>query len=87
MSARLLHEIAFQAKVRYLAFKRMVWLFETLVLLILGTLMYLMRVTSPKYEIILAYQILRVTTEVINHYALSQEFNAQDRWKWLFPLF
>ena len=78
------HEFKFQARLRYLAFKRCVWLIELLVLLILALVVQLVRVPHPYSSVLLLLQAMRVIGEAWNHYHLAEGFNARDRWTW-FP--
>lgn len=78
------NELVLQTRLRYLAFKRLTWIAETLVLLILALVLLLLDVSFNYYLLILGVQGLRVVTELINHYHLSGEFNVRDRWH-LYP--
>ena len=77
-------EFKFQARLKYLAFKRMVWVLETMLLLSLALVLVLMKIPDTWKYAILTVQALRVCGEVWNHHFLAQGFRAQDRWTW-FP--
>lgn len=80
----LMDEFTFQARLRYLAFKRTVWLMETLLLVILLVVVYLLRIPYPWNTALVVLQAMRVAGEMWNHSHLAQGFNARDRWIW-FP--
>jgi hypothetical protein len=77
-------EFTFQARLRYLAFKRTVWLVEMMLLLALAVVLIGARVPDNWRNSILAVQTMRVFGEIWNHHHLAHGFNAQDRWTW-FP--
>ena len=77
-------ECVFQARLKYLAFKRSMWLMETvlLVILLLGFPLF----KTPPFVLFLfiALQSLRVVSELANHFDLARRFNVQDRF-YLYP--
>ena len=79
-------EWVLQARLKYLAFTRMMWLCEMMLLLMwfLGLAMF--GVGLPMFSLIIGFQSLRVVTELINHFELARRFNVQDRYH-LFPFF
>ena len=82
--AEVWQEFTFQARLKYLAFKRTVWLVETLMLLILLLVTELVKMPANLRYALLALQVMRVIGEVWNHWHLARVFNANDRWTW-FP--
>lgn len=79
-------EFKFQARLKYLAFKRAVWVLEMMLLLALTLVLVLLKVSDTWRNVILAVQAMRVCGEVWNHHYLAQGFRATDRWTW-FPFF
>jgi len=78
------NEVVLQARLRYIAFKRITWAVETLLLLTVALVLFLLQVSPLHSGIILGVQTLRVVTEMINHYHLTGYFHVQDRWT-LYP--
>lgn len=78
---RLFAEVALQTRLKYLAFKRLTWMAEVLILLVcLLVLFALDLLRTYTATAVLCVQCARVVTEIINHYHLSGEFNVRDRW-------
>lgn len=76
----ILNEVQLQARMKYLAFKRLAWLFET-VLLFIVVLFCAEHVANQVVQVVLiGVQCLRVLTEAMNHVHLSFIFNIPDRW-------
>lgn len=77
---QVLNEVQIQARMKYLAFKRLSWLFETVLLFIvvLFCVDYLTNTTLS--SVLIGVQFLRVVTEAMNHVHLSWIFNIPDRW-------
>ena len=77
-------EFKFQARLKYLAFKRTVWLMEVLFLAILVLVLALIEAPQMWRNVLIAIQLGRIAGEMWNHAHLAQGFNAVDRWTW-FP--
>jgi hypothetical protein len=78
-------EVAFLHRLRYVEFKRFVWMFETLMFLCTSILL-LHADFSPGVSLALfCIAALRVVTEAINHAYVAHVHNVQDRWQYLFP--
>lgn len=77
-------EFKFQARLRYLAFKRTVGLIEAIILLILALVLWVLKIPDPWRGLLLLAQFARFCGEVLNHQYLAAGFQAQDRWTW-FP--
>lgn len=78
-------EFAFLQRLRYVEFKRFVWMFETLMFLCTAILL-LHADFSPGVTLALfALAALRVVTEALNHNHVAQAHNVQDRWRYLYP--
>ncbi len=71
-------EFVFQARLRYLAFKRVVWLAETLFLLCLIAMLTLYGAYSQLLVVATIFQMARVTSAALNHRALAVQFRAPD---------
>lgn len=72
-------ELVFQARLRYLAFKRAVGLVETLYLLLAVTILLLApQWMTPMVVALVAWQIMRVMREIEVHQRLATIFNASD---------
>lgn len=78
-------EAVFEARLKYLAFKRTTWLLETVLLIVMSTLLYVMDVKEPWRTICICVQLARVITEMVNHRALAHFIGAPDHYTW-FPL-
>ncbi len=72
------------SKLAYVAFKRTMWLLETILLLVVifGCLEY--HVPHPWMAIMVGVQFLRVVAELANHRALSSTLGFEDRF-WMVP--
>ena len=80
------HELCFQARLRYLMFKRCVWLVETLLVLCVALVVYALPLHDNVRYLCIAFALLRALTEAINHYHLATNFNARDRWHFVAPI-
>lgn len=83
--AQMWHELCFQARLRYLMFKRCVWLMECLLVLAVALVVYTLPLNDATRYLCIAFALLRAVTEAINHYHLAANFNAHDRWHFLAP--
>lgn len=73
-------EFRFQARLKYLAFKRLLWLFEFVLLFAVFVLCFEYNIVASVTSCLMIIQGLRVLTEAMNHIHLSGVFNAPDRW-------
>jgi len=78
-------EFAFLQRLRYVEFKRLVWMFETL--MFLCTCILLLHADfSPGITLALVLlSLLRVVTEALNHAYVARAHNVHDRWQFLYP--
>lgn len=79
---RVFEEVTFQARLKYLAFKRLIWGFEVIVLMLVTLLTKLLRVPTVLSTLVIAVQLARVITEMCNHAHLAQLFNVRDKISW-----
>lgn len=71
-------EVKFRARLHYLAFKRAVWLVETL---ILAVILVALHSFGMYHNVLIAaaiVQLVRVTASAYNHAVLATIFNAPD---------
>lgn len=80
------NEFTLQARLKYCAFKRIVGLMETIILIILALLVDVLEVPAPYWQTLLLVQFGRVIAEILNHFELTNYFHIRDRWI-VFPLF
>jgi hypothetical protein len=81
----MMQEFAFLQRLRYVEFKRLVWMFETLMFFCTCVLV-LHTDFSPGWTLmVLGVALLRVVTEALNHMHVAQVHNVQDRWQLLYP--
>ena len=78
-------EAAFLQRLRYVEFKRLVWMFETVVFLCTCILLLHTDLSPGVMLAIFAVALLRVLTEAINHAYVANVHNVQDRWQFLYP--
>lgn len=77
-------ELVFQSRLHYLAFKRSVWMFETLMVAVVAVVVYMLPLHDWARYCLIAFAVARALTEALNHYVLAKHFNAVDKWH-LFP--
>jgi len=78
-------EFAFLQRLRYVEFKRLVWMFETLMFLCTCVLVLHGDFAPFTTLFILGIALLRVITEALNHVHVARVHNVQDRWTLLYP--
>lgn len=79
-----MQEHQFNNRLRYVAFKRMIIVLEALLFVVLlGVIVYL-QFPPPWFELLIAFQMTRIATEIINHVKLQDTFNVRDHWL-IFP--
>ncbi len=81
-----MEEFVLQARLKYVAFKRCIWFFETLLLLVLFLVVEIAHVENPWYWTVLVAQSLRVLTEALNHVALAQYHQISDWFPLIYPV-
>jgi hypothetical protein len=84
-SGNVWEELVFQARLKYLAFKRSIMLMEVVILLMTALCMFVVAVPQPWFALVVIVQVCKIAGEHWNHWHLSQIFGAGDRWTW-FPL-
>ena len=84
--ATMWQELVFQARLRYLMFKRCVWLIECLLVLAVALVVHILPISDTTRYFCIAFALLRALTEALNHYHLATNFNARDRWHFLAPI-
>jgi len=78
-------EFAFLQRLRYVEFKRLVWMFETLMFLCTCILVMNSDFSAGVAMAILFIAALRVVTEALNHIHVARTHNVADRWQLLYP--
>ncbi len=78
-------DLLLQTRLRYVAFKRVVWALETLLLLMGFLVLVATGVPTPWFGVALGIQVLRVLTEAMNHGALAEYHHVGDAWRLSFP--
>lgn len=74
------NELVFQARLRYLMFKRCVWAFETLMVVLVAMAVYTLPLTDTVRFACIFLAVLRAVGEGINHFFLARVFGAADTW-------
>ncbi len=74
------NELVFQARLRYLMFKRCVWAFETLMVALVTMVGFSLPLDLSWRLFFIAIAVARALTEAINHYQLAINFNARDQY-------
>lgn len=78
-------ELSQQARIKYVAFKRLMWAFETL-LFLAWVIVLVVHPFPPTWLIILTIVAgLRAVTELLNYDFVSRLNNAGDLWRVLYP--
>lgn len=75
-------ELVLQARLKFLAFKRTIWMTETLFLFIVIALVMTLNVPNPWFWFAIFAQFGRVIAEWGNHIHLSRMFNVPDTFHW-----
>jgi len=78
-------EFAFLQRLGYVQFKRLVWMFESLMFLCTCILVLHSDFSAGTALFIVVVAALRVVTEALNHMHVAQAHNVQDRWQLLYP--
>lgn len=71
-------------KLAYVAFKRLIWLAETCLLILIVLACYAHDIPHPWTAIMILSQFLRVLTELANHRDLTLTLGYTDRF-WMVP--
>ena len=78
-------EFAFLQRLRYVEFKRLVWMFETLMFLCTCIILLYAEFAPATTLLIFCVALLRVATEALNHMHVARMHNVADRWQLLYP--
>lgn len=70
---------------RYVAFKKIVYLASVIVAALVMALVLLLRVPSPWVQLIALFLVLLVATEALNSAYMQVIHNMQDRWTLMYP--
>lgn len=78
-------EFVFQARLKFLAFRRFVVMYESA--MVLAVLFILLLFDAPPWVVglALALVLLRWYTELLNYHRLAREHGMQDVWPLLYP--
>lgn len=78
-------EVVFQTRLKFVAFKRFVAMYEALLFLIGMTLLLYADLAPNLNWFIVCLALLRVVTELLNYNYVAQAHNVHDPWRLLFP--
>jgi hypothetical protein len=70
---------------RYVAFKKIIFLASVALAAVVVALALLVHVRSPFFEVVVALAILLVATEALNSAYMQILHNVPDRWTLLYP--
>lgn len=82
---KMLPAIEFWQRVHYVAFKRAVWMFETVSFFITCALLLHADFSPGLALLLLSVAALRWFTEAINYNAVAQHTGVRDAWGFLYP--
>ena len=74
-------------RVDYLKFRRLIWLAECLLTVLLLIVEFLLNASREVLIFTIWFCIWRVLTEVINYLAMAEQFHMEDRWRLLWLLY
>ena len=76
-----------QVRLSYVKFKRMIWAWETLVfIVILSLVLFTYDIPLIPGTLLVAICALRVATEAMNYNALARMHGVRDLYEYLYPL-
>ncbi len=78
-------EAVLQARLRYVQFKKMAWMFETLICVVVAVILNVVDLSPALSALIFVFALLRVLTEALNHDYIAQLHNVGDQWRLLYP--
>lgn len=70
---------ALEQRLRHLRFKRLSWMFETLVFIVVLLICFaLQAVPTPWREVLVTFQTARFVTELVNHFMWADKLGSRD---------
>lgn len=78
-------EVVLMTRLKFVAFKRLVAMYESLLFLIGMLLLLYADLPTNLNWCIVALALLRVVTELLNYHYVAQVHNVHDPWRLLFP--
>lgn len=74
-----------EAALRYVAFKKIVYLASVVLAALVMAIVLLLRVPSPWVQLIALFLVLLVATEALNSAYMQMVHNMQDRYMLMYP--
>lgn len=74
-----------EVALRYVAFKKIVYLASVVLAALVMAIVLLLRVPSPWVQLIAMFLVLLVATEALNSAYMQMIHNMQDRWMLMYP--
>lgn len=74
-----------ETALRYVAFKKIVYLASVVLAALVMAVVLLLRVPSPWVQLIALFLVLLVATEALNSAYMQMVHNMQDRWMLMYP--
>lgn len=79
------NEFVFQTRLKYVAFQRLMWAFDTLIFIIAILVSVVAPLPSPWNAVLVGAALLRVLTSALNHNHVAQLHDVGDPWKVMYP--